>query len=619
MSVQRRWATRENHKDKRSSERDGTGEVTRAHPLLRLQRAVGNRAVGRLLQAKLDVGRPDDEHEREADRVAEQVMRAPDPGSTREGAAPPCGDEELVQPRPVTGGAAPPASPDVEARVRGLQGKGKPLPPSTRAFFEPRLGRDLGHVRVHAGAGAGEAARAVRARAFTVGRDVVFGAGQYAPGTVEGKKLLAHELAHVVQQARSGDGLIQRTWDYPPASAQGYDIGRTYTLLNPTRLRPQGPFTLRLLDLISTAFTVSNVRRAPETAHSILEALESSSLFVGMARQLDRYYRRRNTPDIWFAWADGSRFIPQGEPPTYPSFDRIEIDRFVTRRRPERPYTVADPSYQTMAFVRIIVHESAHVYRQRVQGRSVTGLRGVLRDEARTRALESRVMGQVESSATGDLLREAQQQRRLTGSTDEAEIAQDIVSATSVSYVENHYVNQALRAIYPLYQQYEGTSGAGQIQGFSSLPGPREMGSRDYASCSAAVRQVIVNNSAPPLPVPGATGTGPTPPSAGQQPASPPAVSSAARTTLLNLLGSTSNLAQLTGAAPQGFSDGELALYYYIVMLEIHHVRLRIVQERRRNRSLVRGTPAHRQFLDRIARDYLGDPDAYTGILGPPP
>lgn len=93
-----------------------------------------------------------------------------------------------------TASTAPPIVHDV------LNSSGRPLDAGTRAFMEPRLGHDFGQVRVHTDARAAESARAVGALAYTVGRDVVFGAGQYAPGTMAGRKLLAHELAHVVQQ-----------------------------------------------------------------------------------------------------------------------------------------------------------------------------------------------------------------------------------------------------------------------------------------------------------------------------------------------------------------------------------------------------------------------------------
>jgi GH24 family phage-related lysozyme (muramidase) len=82
--------------------------------------------------------------------------------------------------------------------VIGQSGRALDVP--TRAFFEPRFGIDLSAVRVHAEGHAGEAARAVRARAFAVGEHIVFASGAFAPASASGRHLLAHELAHVVQQ-----------------------------------------------------------------------------------------------------------------------------------------------------------------------------------------------------------------------------------------------------------------------------------------------------------------------------------------------------------------------------------------------------------------------------------
>jgi Domain of unknown function (DUF4157) len=78
------------------------------------------------------------------------------------------------------------------------------LPRHLRDYYEARLGWDLSRVRVHVGHGAGEAARAMHSRAFTVGQEIVFGDSQYAPDTPVGQRLLAHELAHVVQQNSAG-------------------------------------------------------------------------------------------------------------------------------------------------------------------------------------------------------------------------------------------------------------------------------------------------------------------------------------------------------------------------------------------------------------------------------
>jgi outer membrane protein OmpA-like peptidoglycan-associated protein len=97
---------------------------------------------------------------------------------------------------------------------RLVAGAGTPLPPSLREPLQMRLGHDFRHVRVHADAGAARAAAALHARAFTVGHDIVVGAGGYAPGTEDGRRLLAHELVHVAQQA-PGPARVQRDAEDP--------------------------------------------------------------------------------------------------------------------------------------------------------------------------------------------------------------------------------------------------------------------------------------------------------------------------------------------------------------------------------------------------------------------
>ena len=89
-----------------------------------------------------------------------------------------------------------------------LGSPGRPLEAGAREFMEPRLGHDLSDVRIHTGPLASRSAEAVTARAYTVGRDVVFRAGEYAPDTTQGRHLLAHELAHVVQHR--GTGVVSR-------------------------------------------------------------------------------------------------------------------------------------------------------------------------------------------------------------------------------------------------------------------------------------------------------------------------------------------------------------------------------------------------------------------------
>lgn len=108
-------------------------------------------------------------------------------------------------------GAGGPVSPDLAADINSLRSRGgSPLGNAERNFFEPRFGRDFSDVRVHAGPDAAKIARQVNARAFTIGRDVVFGAGEYRPDTNDGRRLMAHELTHTVQQGAAGKTLAAK-------------------------------------------------------------------------------------------------------------------------------------------------------------------------------------------------------------------------------------------------------------------------------------------------------------------------------------------------------------------------------------------------------------------------
>jgi hypothetical protein len=93
-----------------------------------------------------------------------------------------------------------------------LRSPGRPLDSTTRTFMETRFGHDFSHVRLHTDTRAAESARAVNAQAYTVGRDVVFGTGQYWPEAYDGRKLLVHELVHVVQQSRPTSPAPMTRW-----------------------------------------------------------------------------------------------------------------------------------------------------------------------------------------------------------------------------------------------------------------------------------------------------------------------------------------------------------------------------------------------------------------------
>ncbi|MEJ7598997.1 MAG: DUF4157 domain-containing protein, partial [Kofleriaceae bacterium] len=165
--------------------------------------ALGNQTIQRLYRGGggVAVGGPDDPLEAEADRVADALVTGRAPCAC--GATCKCSGRSPPSVQRKADGPATKAAVEL--------GAGQPLEAGVRARFEAGLGQDLGAVRVHADAGADRSARGLNAVAFTTGENIAFRAGRYAPDSGDGERLLAHELAHVVQQRGGGAApLIQR-------------------------------------------------------------------------------------------------------------------------------------------------------------------------------------------------------------------------------------------------------------------------------------------------------------------------------------------------------------------------------------------------------------------------
>ncbi|MGH8980267.1 MAG: DUF4157 domain-containing protein [Acidimicrobiales bacterium] len=184
------------------------------HRLVDLQRRVGNRAVGELLgvgQPKLAVGASDDRYEREADAIARTVVAFLDRGT--DGGERGIGDDELHAGgdarSPVrrlrdagaeVGAEGGELSAETETDIQRARGGGVPLGGQARANMERAFGTDFGGVRLHAGREASSLNERVQAKAFTIGDDVFFRDALPDASTKQGQELLAHELAHTVQQ-----------------------------------------------------------------------------------------------------------------------------------------------------------------------------------------------------------------------------------------------------------------------------------------------------------------------------------------------------------------------------------------------------------------------------------
>lgn len=204
------------------------------------------------LQHKFMVNQPTSEHGHETGAVADSVMRSQQPVSANTFFKPPsksvlrkcteCEDEPAVQRK--EGAAASEATATTENYLRSLSG-GQSLAESEQNFYESKFGYDFSGVRLHTDAPAAESARDLRAKAYTHGTDIVFASGEYQPQTNAGKTLLAHELAHVVQQAAGPGKAVQRAPNPP-----GWDAIHNY--------KHPGGATVRI-----THFTTKNVSGDP--------------------------------------------------------------------------------------------------------------------------------------------------------------------------------------------------------------------------------------------------------------------------------------------------------------------------------------------------------------------
>jgi len=172
------------------------------------------------LQAKLKISHPNDPSEWEADRIADHVVNTAEPqGHAQSGDTPrslgfqhsqniqrlcvDCNDElqrkarsETVSELGLTNASSP------------ITANGRPLPEAERSFFESRMGADFSHVRIHTDTKAHQLSQQINAHAFTIGRHIAFNRDAYRPGTAQGRRLLAHELTHVLQQSQVSSDLV---------------------------------------------------------------------------------------------------------------------------------------------------------------------------------------------------------------------------------------------------------------------------------------------------------------------------------------------------------------------------------------------------------------------------
>lgn len=243
------------------------------------------------LQLKLKIGQSNDKYEQEADRVAEQVvsMSHTEPANRKPTSRQLVGsfvqpaivqrvcsdceaEEETIQAKKEIGRSLLQIS-EIEAQLKASKSRGKPLSKNTRALMEPKLGYDFSGVRVHTDSSSAQLNKTLNAQAFTHRQDVYFGSGKYSPGSLTGKRLLAHELTHVVQQntANNSGQRLQRDLEPAPSTTES----SSSIITSQTSPAPAGLSVnmdgLRLLPTAQSAFrTGVKVRQALEIVLSRL-------------------------------------------------------------------------------------------------------------------------------------------------------------------------------------------------------------------------------------------------------------------------------------------------------------------------------------------------------------
>ena len=274
----------------------------RASLVIQLQQSYGNAYVQRLLnsramQAKLTINPPDDEYEREADRVADAVTQPPasevqrqpieeeeeelmakssqvqrqeeeeeelmmKPVSEIQRQEEEEEEEELLQPKPA--GTQPSmVSENLETRINDAIGSGQPLPDSVNTSLEPHFKHDFSQVRLHTDAEADKLSRKLEAEAFTTGKDIFFRNGAYQPDNDSGKRLIAHELTHVVQQ-KAAPALQREAVSSTTTETQAPTTEATAAIGGSSAERGRDEARLAAFRAMWDATVISAIRRAYE-------------------------------------------------------------------------------------------------------------------------------------------------------------------------------------------------------------------------------------------------------------------------------------------------------------------------------------------------------------------
>ena len=357
------------------------------------------------IQTKLAINNPGDAYEHEADRISEKVMAMPEPQLKHafacDGKSPHVSSRTsrratLATASPIDStGARQVTGPliahevlrspgrykgllvtqGMQSQIEGLRGRGQQLTESLRAYFEPRFGYDFGDVRVHTGSQAAEAAQSINAKAFTVGREVAFGAGQYSPETSVGKRLLAHELTHVIQQNGGTPGRLD-------GASRGLTIqrqpGTDYGL---AEVGSQNKYVAEAIRLWRNQKSM----KVEDFADALMKAVEADLLSQGVPE---------------FKWQMDSALGVSGE---------FDSEKWVVKINPskfseQKVTTVQDLKLEEVKeVVGTLYHESRHADQDALIVRVLLDQKTPVKEIAKETKIPERIIKEVEANSTSNI------------------------------------------------------------------------------------------------------------------------------------------------------------------------------------------------------------------------
>jgi|SRR5665213_2545888 len=304
-----------------------------------------------IMQAKLNINQPNDVYEQEADAMADKVMRMPDNENVQQPFFRPaisslqrkcehCEEEEKKMQRKEMNNEEKTTDKRLENYVGNLNSSGQSLSNELRNFYEPRLGYDLRDVKVHTDNVAAKSAQSINALAYTSGNNIVFNNGQYQPETDTGKKLLAHELTHVVQQHHTSKNIQKAPAKntFIDAAAWKDAAGATvaldaYTALPEAdrRAAVAGSYKLDLVQILRNLSPADKIGKYVNQIREITRWVEEDETNASSGMTDDKIaaeqakFMQKQAEDA--AKAAAALKAPKGPPPPAPTAAEIEVER----------------------------------------------------------------------------------------------------------------------------------------------------------------------------------------------------------------------------------------------------------------------------------------------------